>query len=181
MILEQGRPADYNTRAPKEQRVYTFLDDLQVEYLRADHAPAMTMEACAAVDEAFHAPMCKNLLLCNRQSTAFYLLMMPGNKPFKAKELSSQIGSSRLSFASAQYMEAFLDITPGSLSVLGLMNDKDNRVQLLIDEDILSGEYIGCHPCVNTSSLRLRIRDLMDTVIPAMGHTPQFVRLGCCE
>lgn len=178
MILEQGRPAELSSRAPKEQRVYTFLDSLQVDYLRADHAPAMTMEACAAVDAAFDAPMCKNLLLCNRQNTVFYLLMMPGDKPFKTKELSAQIGSSRLSFASAEYMEAFLDITPGSLSVLGLMNDKENRVQLLIDEDILSGTYLGCHPCVNTSSLRLRIGDLMDTVIPAMGHTPRFVKLS---
>ena len=137
----------------------------------------MTMEACAAVDEALGATICKNLLLCNRQCTHFYLLMIPGDKVFKTSVLSKQIGSSRLSFAAGEYMEQFLDITPGSLSVLGLMNDKENKVQLLIDEELLQGEYIGCHPCINTASLRLRTKDLLEVIIPAMGHPPRFVQL----
>ena len=177
MTLEQGRPADWAQRMPKEIRVYDLLDSLQISYQRIDHEAAMTMEACAAVDEALEATICKNLLLCNRQNTAFYLLMIPGDKPFKTKDLSAQIGSSRLSFASAEYMEAFLDITPGSLSVLGLMNDKENRIKLLIDRELLNGEFIGCHPCINTSSLRLRTEDLLQKIIPAMGHTPTFVDL----
>ena len=177
MKLLQGRPEDYADRLEKERRVYDFLDGLNIDYRRVDHDAAMTMEACAAIDEAMGATMCKNLLLCNRQCTDFYLLLLPGDKPFKTSVLSKQIGSSRLSFASGEYMEAFLDITPGSLSVLGLMNDKDNRVQLLIDKDILKGEYIGVHPCVNTSSLRLRTNDLMDTIIPAMGHPATIVAL----
>ena len=177
MTLEQGRPADWAQRLPKEIRVYDLLDSLQISYQRIDHEAAMTMEACGAVDEALEATICKNLLLCNRQNTAFYLLMIPGDKPFKTKDLSAQIGSSRLSFASAEYMEAFLDITPGSLSVLGLMNDKENRIKLLIDRELLNGEFIGCHPCINTSSLRLRTEDLLQKIIPAMGHTPTFVDL----
>ncbi len=177
MTLVQGRPADWANRLPKEIRVYDLLDSLNISYQRIDHEAAMTMEACAAVDAALEATICKNLLLCNRQNTDFYLLMIPGDKPFKTKDLSAQIGSSRLSFASAEYMEAFLDITPGSLSVLGLMNDKENRVRLLIDRDLLKGEYIGCHPCINTSSLRLRTEDLLQDIIPAMGHTPTFVSL----
>ncbi len=177
MTLHMGRPADCSHRLEKEIRVYDFLDGLGIEYGHLDHEAAMTMEACADVDRFLGATMCKNLLLCNRQNTAFYLLLMPGNKPFKTKELSHQIGSSRLSFASGEYMEQYLDITPGSLSVLGLMNDKENHVQLLIDRDILTGEFIGCHPCVNTSSLRLRTEDLMDKIIPAMGHSPLPVTL----
>jgi len=177
MTLQQGRPADETGRLEKEIRVYDFLDRLAVPYQRIDHEAAMTMEACAAIDEALQATICKNLLLCNRQCTDFYLLLMPGDKPFKTKELSHQIGSSRLSFADGAYMEQFLDITPGSLSVLGLMNNRDMRVRLLIDEDVLKGEYIGCHPCINTSSLRLRTEDLMQTIIPAMGHAPTLVRL----
>ena len=136
MQLQQGRPVDCGGRLPKEIRVYDFLDALGISYQRIDHDAAMTMEACAAIDAALEASICKNLLLCNRQCTDFYLLMMPGDKPFKTKELSKQIGSSRLSFAQPEYMERYLDITPGSLSVLGLMNDKENRVQLLIDEDL---------------------------------------------
>ena len=181
MKLENGRPADVSTRLPKEIRVYDLLDRLKVEYQRIDHEPAMTMEACAAIDAVLDATICKNLLLCNRQCTAFYLLMIPGNKTFKTSVLSKQIGSSRLSFAGAQYMEQYLDITPGSVSVLGLMNDRDHHVELLIDEDVLKGEFFGCHPCINTSSLRLKTSDLMDKIIPAMGHVPRIVSLSASE
>ena len=181
MKLENGRPADCSGRLLKEIRVYDLLDGLGIEYQRIDHEAAMTMEACAAIDEKLDATICKNLLLCNRQCTAFYLLLLPGDKPFKTSVLSKQIGSSRLSFASAEYMERFLDITPGSLSILGLMNDKEMQVQLLIDEDVLKGEFIGCHPCINTSSLRLRTADLVDKIIPAMGHEPRIVNLPAAE
>ena len=177
MELLQGRPGDCAGRLEKEIRVYDLLDGLGVSYQRIDHEAAMTMEACAAIDEALEATICKNLLLCNRQCTDFYLLLLPGNKPFKTSVLSKQIGSSRLSFAGAEYMEEFLDITPGSLSILGLMNDKDMRVKLLIDADVLKGEYIGCHPCINTSSLRLRTADLMEKIVPAMGHPVTMVEL----
>ena len=157
--------------------MYDFLDSLGVSYQRIDHEAAMTMEACEEIDRTLEATICKNLLLCNRQETQFYLLMLPGDKVFKTKNLSAQIGSSRLSFAKAEYMEQYLDITPGSLSVLGLMNDKDRMVRLLIDEDVLTGEYIGCHPCINTSSLRLRTKDLAEKIIPAMEHEPTIVKL----
>ena len=177
MELVQGRPENCGDRLPKEVRVYDLLDSLGVSYQRVDHEAAMTMEACAAIDEVLDAAICKNLMLCNRQKTDFYLLMILGEKHFKTKDLSAQIGSSRLSFADGCYMEEILDITPGSLSVLGLMNDTGHRVRLLIDEDILNSEYFGCHPCINTSSLRLRTEDLMKKIIPAMGHEPQLVKL----
>ena len=177
MVLVEGRPVDCAGRLEKEVRVYDLLDALGVSYQRIDHEAAMTMEACAAIDEALEATICKNLLLCNRQCTEFYLLMLPGDKPFKTSILSKQIGSSRLSFAGAEYMEQFLDITPGSLSVLGLMNDSENRVTLLMDRDVLEGEFIGCHPCINTSSLRLKTADLMEKIIPAMGHPVTMVDL----
>ena len=177
MELVQGRPADCTGRLEKEIRVYDLLDRLGVMYQRIDHEPAMTMEACAAIDEALNATICKNLLLCNRQATAFYLLMLRGDKQFKTSVLSKEIGSSRLSFASGEAMEQLLDITPGSVSVLGLMNDHDHRVQLLIDRDVLAGEYFGCHPCINTSSLRILTRDLTDCILPALGYTPRVVDL----
>ena len=170
MELQNGRPADCTGRLDKEIRCYDLLDSLQVPYQRIDHEPANTMEACAAIDEALQATICKNLLLCNRQETSFYLLMIVGDKVFKTSQLSKQIGSSRLSFAGAEHMEALLDITPGSVSVLGLMNDKENKVQLLIDEDVLNSEYFGCHPCINTSSLRLKTADLVEKIIPTMHH-----------
>ena len=177
MILEKGRPQSTEGRLDKEIRCYELLDSLSVEYERIDHEPAMTMEVCEEIDKALGATICKNLFLCNRQQTDFYLLMMPGDKPFKTKDLSAQIGSSRLSFATPEHMEKYLDITPGSVSVLGLMNDKDGAVRLLIDEDVLGGEYIGCHPCINTSSLRIKTADMTEKVIPAMKHSPTMVKL----
>jgi Ala-tRNA(Pro) deacylase len=177
MIVENGSPKNINDRLPKEQRVYAFLDSLGIDYNRVDHEPAMTMEACEAIDEVLGTSMCKNLFLSNRQETAFYLLLMPADKPFKTKDLSAQLGVARLSFGKAEYMEEYLDITPGSLSILGLMNDKKNNVQLLIDEDILSKELIGCHPCINTSSLSLSVEDMQEKIIPALKHTPIIVKL----
>lgn len=178
MELCNGRPVDCAGRLEKEIRCYDLLDSLFVPYQRIDHEAAMTMEACQAVDAMLDAAICKNLLLCNRQQTAFYLLMLPGDKAFKTSVLSKEICSSRLSFAPGEFMEAFLDITPGSLSVLGLMNDRENRVQLLIDEDILKQDFFGCHPCINTSSLRIATKDLLEKILPATGHEARIVTLS---
>lgn len=177
MELLKGRPQNEEGRLPKEIRTYDFLDSLGIEYERIDHEEAMTMEVCEAIDIALGATICKNLLLTNRQETDFYLLMIPGDKKFKTKDITSQIGSARLSFASGEYMEKFLDITPGSLSILGLMNDREKKVRLLIDEDVLKGEFIGCHPCINTSSLRIKTSDMTEKIIPALNHEPTMVKL----
>ena len=177
MELVKGRPATNEGRLDKEIRCYDLLDSLGVEFQRIDHEAAMTMEACVEIDKVLDATICKNLLLCNRQNTAFYLLMIPGDKQFKTSILSKEIGSSRLSFAKPEYMEEYLDITPGSVSVLGLMNDHDHHVELLVDEDVLKGEYFGCHPCINTSSLRIKTKDLMEKIIPAMEHPARIVVL----
>ena len=168
--LEKGRPADCAGRLEKEVRTYDFLDKLNIEYERIDHEAAMTMDVCAEIDEALGAMICKNLFLCNRQKTQFYLLMMPGDKPFKTKEITSQIGSARLSFASPEDMEKYLDIRPGAVSVMGLMNDHENHVQLLVDEDVMKGEYLGCHPCVNTSSMKVRTEDIFGKFLEAVHH-----------
>ena len=183
MELVNGRPENEEGRLDKEIRVYDLLDSLGVKYQRIDHEAAMTMEACEEIDRTLSegeengVAICKNLFLCNRQATDFYLLLIPGDKPFKPKYLSAQIGSSRLSFAKPEYMEKYLDITPGSVSIMGLMNDHEKKVQLLIDEDVLKDEYFGCHPCINTSSLKIRTKDLVEKIIPAMGHDPKIVKL----
>jgi len=178
-ILEKGSPADYSDRLDKEKRCYAMLDRLGIEYWRCDHpdANADTMEACLEIDRVLEAMVCKNLFLCNRQHTEFYLLMMPGDKVFKTKELSSQLGCARLSFASGEEMEKYLDITPGSVSVLGLMNDTEHAVRLLVDEDVLKDEFVGCHPCINTSSLKLYTKDLFGTVLEELQHEMTTVKL----
>ena len=183
MELQKGRPENTDDRLDKEIRVYDFLDKLGIQYQRIDHEAAMTMEACEEIDRALgdNTTICKNLFLCNRQETDFYLLLMPGDKPFKTKDLSAQIHSSRLSFAKPEYMEKYLDITPGSVSVLGLMNDSEKKVQLLIDEDVMKEPYFGCHPCINTSSLKFTTEDLMQKIIPALEHEPVTVTLPVPE
>ena len=166
----EGIPDTNEGRLEREIRVYDFLDDHGIEYWRTDHAPADTMEVCYEIDAVLGATICKNLFLCNRQKTQFYLLMMPGDKPFKTKEITSQIGSARLSFASPEDMEKYLDIRPGAVSVMGLMNDHENHVQLLVDEDVMKGEYLGCHPCVNTSSMKVRTEDIFGKFLEAVHH-----------
>ncbi len=171
LTLESGRPSNIENRLDKEVKTYDLLDSLQIPYQRVDHQAAETMEACRAIDEVLgDAVICKNLFLCNTQKTKFYLLMLTGDKQFKTKDISKQIGSARLSFAPMEYMEEFLNITPGSVSVLGLMNDVDNRVQLLVDEDVLAGENFGCHPCINTSSLKLKVSDVFQVFLKAVHH-----------
>ena len=177
MELLNGRPADEAGRLEKEIRVYDLLDSLGISYQRVDHEPAMTIDACQDIDKLMGTHMCKNLFLCNRQETDFYLLLMPGDKKFKTKELSSQINTTRLSFANETHMEELLDITPGSVSVMGLMNDKENQVKLLIDEDLLAHPYLGCHPCINTSSLCVKMDDILHTFLPAVHHEPRYVKL----
>lgn len=175
--IYKGRPENPEGRLEKEIQVYNFLDSLGIEYKRVDHEPLMTMEACEEVDRFIGIKMCKNLFLCNRQKTDFYLLLMPGEKPFKTKFLSKQIGTARLSFADGEQMEEYLNITPGSLSLMGLIFDKEKKVHLVIDKEVLDEEYFGCHPCINTSSLAMLTSDVKEKILPALGHEYQVVEL----
>lgn len=177
MELVNGRPEDTAGRLEKEIRTYDFLDSLGVAYQRIDHEAAMTMEACEEIDKMLDATICKNLFLCNRQKTQFYLLMLEGEKVFKTKDLSRQLGVARLSFAAPADMEKYLDITPGSVSVLGLMNDTENAVQLVLDKPIAESTRIGCHPCINTSTLAVSTQDILTKFLPAVHHEPIIVDL----
>jgi len=176
--LEPGRPADYDSRIPQEREAYDFLDQLGIPYDRVDHEAVFTIDACAEVDRLLGTSLCKNLFLCNRQKTEYYLLMLPGSKKFVTKELSRQLGTARLSFADETALQELLGLTPGSVTVLGLMHDPSQRVQLLIDSELLHAPYICCHPCINTSSLRIATKDILDRFLPAVSHTPRFVELS---
>jgi Ala-tRNA(Pro) deacylase len=173
--LHHGRPE--GPHEEKETRCYDLLDRLKIDYEMVRHSPADSVEKCMEVEKVIGVSICKNLFLCNRQRTSFYLLMMPGLKPFNTSLFSKLVGSSRLSFGSEAHMLEYLDISPGSVSILGLMNDKEKRVRLAVDLDVIREDYIRCHPCVNTSTLRMRTRDVLDTLLPAIGHEPVFVEL----
>ena len=177
MELIKGRPENCEGRLAREIRVYDFLDSLGIEYFRTDHEEANTMEVCNEIDKVLGTLICKNLFLCNRQKTDFYLLMMPGDKLFKTKDITKQLGCSRLSFADSEAMLEYLDIKPGAVSIMGLMNDKDNKVRLVMDRAVVEEDTIGCHPCVSTSSLKIRTDDILNVCLPAVHHEPTFVEL----
>ena len=172
-----NKPTNIEERSAKEMRVYDLLDNLGIGYRRLDHEPAATIDDCHDVDKLLGIELCKNLFLCNAQKTDFYLLLLQGQKKFKTKDLSKQINSARLSFADGAYMEEFLDITPGAVSVMGLMNDKEQRVRLLVDKDVYETEYLGCHPCVNTASLKIKTGDVLGKFLEHTGHDMTIVEL----
>lgn len=178
MHLTKGRPKELSGRTAREIRVYDLLDELNISYEYVDHEPMRSMQDCLEVDSILNAAICKKLFLCNHQKTAYYLLMLPGEKKFRSGEVSRLAGSSRLSFAPPEDMERLLDLSPGSVSVMGLMNDHEGRVQLLMDEEILTQEYFGCHPCVNTTSLRLSVRDLTEKILKKIRHEPMLLHLS---
>ena len=155
----------------------TYYSDLISSSRAENRGKTMTMEACAAISDALGIRICKNLFLCNRQKTDFYLLTMPEDKPFHTKDLSAQIGSSRLSFAPPELMEELIHCTPGSASVLGLAYDTEHRVRLLMDRETYEAAQFGCHPCLNTGSLRMATADLLNVFLPHTGHTVTVVDL----
>lgn len=177
MTIETGRPADCSGRLEKECAVYDLLEQLNIPFTRADHPAAFTMEECEAVSQALHTPICKNLFLCNRQKTAFYLLLLPASKPFRTKEITAQLGCARLSFAGEEQLASLLHLTPGSATIFGLQYDTENRVQLVADRDLLDEAYFGCHPCINTSTIRLSTSDVFDRLTHALHHDYTLVTL----
>lgn len=175
MKIYNNRPDSERTEL--EKNTYDYLDKLGIEYFRVDHDAAATIADCELVDVELGTKMCKNLFLCNSQKTTFYLLLMPGDKHFKTKEVSHALGIARLSFAPEEYLVSLMGLRPGAVTVLGLMNDKEKSVNLLIDKDIMSEEYLGCHPCVNTSSLKIKMTDILEKFLPSTGHTPTVIEL----
>ena len=177
MISEvfEGAPAE--VREPAEQRVYATRQNLQIPFTRVDHEPAFTMEACVDISRALGVSVCKNLLLTPRNKSAYYLYCTEPEKPFSTKDFSKAIGSSRLSFASEEDLQALLGVAPGSASILGLMNDSAHRVTLVLDKSVAEAEFFGCHPCRNTSTLKLKTADVLHRFLPAVGYEPVILEL----
>lgn len=178
-ILQTGAPSD--PRPENEAAVYQFLNNHHISFHRIDHEPVHTMEDCLAIDQALGGEICKNLFLCNSQKTVFYLLMIQETKSFKTKDVSKQLGVSRLSFGSAEDMERILHISPGAVSPMGLIFESAKEIHLVIDEDIKKADRLGCHPCVNTASIRLEMKDFFEIFLPAAGHTPRYVTIPKTE
>ena len=177
MTLYKGRPQTNEGREAREIRVYDYLDRLGIEYWRVDHDCVFSDNECEAVERVLDNVICKNIFLCNRQKTKYYMLVMPAHKRFNTSRVSHLLNSSRLSFGTPEDMLELLDVTPGSVSIMALMNDRDCKVQLVIDDELLLHRDFGCHPCKNTSSLRLARADVFDVFLPSVNHTPIFLTL----
>lgn len=174
-IFHNARPE--GELPPQESAAFDLLDTLGMDYDRVSHDAAFNMELCADVSAVLGVSVCKNLFLCNRQKTSFYLLCMPPDKPFHTKDLSTQINSSRLSFAPEDSLWELLHCHPGSATVLGLANDTEHRVQLLLDREVYDAPYMSCHPCICTSTLKPKTSDVLTRLLPHTGHTPIVVDL----
>lgn len=176
-------PLSHNTRRsgdllPQEAAAFDLLEELGIAYDCVSSDSADTMEKCAEVSAVLGVPICKNLFLCNRQKTQFYLLAMGPDQPFHTKDLSAQIGSARLSFAPEEQLWELLHCTPGSATILGLMNDKEHAVRLLMEREVYEAEYLSCHPCICTSSLKLKTKDILEKFLPHTGHDVTVVDLS---
>ena len=171
-----GRPASGGGRIPQELAIYDRLEELGIPFVRVDHDRADTMEDCRQIESVLGGKICKNLFLCNRQQTQFYLLLMPGDKPFKTKYLSAQLGCSRLSFAGAGHMGDYLSTVPGSASALELIFDVQGKVRLVVDRPLLKEADFCGHPGISTSTLRMGREDLL-RYVEAAGHPPVYVDL----
>lgn len=166
--LHIGRPE--NKVSDIEEKTYNFLSELGISFECIEHSPAETIAICHQIEEKLGARICKNLFLKNSAQTQYYLLLLDGDTKFESSTISKQIGSTRLSFASAEKLDEYLGLQPGSVSVLGLINDKEANVTLLIESKLLEDEFFCCHPCKNTSTLKFRTSDIVERIIPATNH-----------
>ena len=164
----RGVPKDIDSRQEKEKMCYDFLGKLDIDYEVVDHEEASDMDRCREIESVLGVKICKNIMLCNRQESRFFIFMMPGDKKYVTKEFSKKIGMSRLSFAKEKHLKEFLNVSSGSVSVLALLNDTDNKVELVIDRDVIQQDHIRCHPCVNTSTLKIKTEDFLNKIIPAL-------------
>lgn len=177
LTVYHGRPDDLTNRIDAEIATYDFLDNLNIEYDRVDHEPAMSDDVYAMMDVSLVSTACKNLFLVNRAGTEFHLLMMPRKKDFRTKYLKQALGLSHLSFAKEEQMIQYLGVKPGSVSIMCLLKDPDCNIDLIIDEDVIAGETVRFHPCINTSSIRVRTDDFLNSIIPGLKHEPKYITI----
>ncbi|HEY9259747.1 prolyl-tRNA synthetase associated domain-containing protein [Chitinophaga sp.] len=168
-------PAEFHS--PLQQMVYELFKEKGVAYERVDCDPAITMEDCIRIDDRLNMKTVKTLFLCNRQQTNFYLVITTAGKPFITKDFSAALGVSRVSFASVDLLQSILGTPVGAATVLGLLSDKEMKVQLVVDNDVLAEEWYGCSDGTTTSYLKLSTDWVINEFIPSTRHTPKFVQL----
>ncbi len=159
----------------KIKLVCNYLNSISVDYKIIEHSPAATIEECKKIEEILNDTICKNLLLRTTNGSAYYLLILRNDKQFITSRISKLLGSSRLSFASGEEMEILLNTLPGSLSILSLIFDKDKKMKLAIDKDVIENEFFCCHPCDNSATLKIKTTDILNVYLPSLGISPIII------
>lgn len=160
--------------------ILAFLDAQSLRYWLHRHAPMQMIEDCQHIEGVNYqqAAMPKNVFLCNRQQTQFYLVLLRHDLSFRTAVVSKLLSVSRLSFASPDWMEALLQLSPGAVSPLNLMFDQDQRVSLAMDRKLLDYERLLFHPGNNTLSVEMATDDFLHGFLPAIGRSTQLIDLS---
>ena len=160
-----------------EQAVYDALKNMGIAYDVVQHAPASSMEECAWVMEPLNATCVKNIFLCPRNQSRFYLLITRPEAKLKTSDISKQAGASRLAFAPEEKLWHYLREKPGAISPMGLIFDEGREVTVLVDEALRKAPRVAFHPCVNTASLALSSDDFFDVYLKTLGYEPIYVTI----
>lgn len=175
--------SEISTTAPKKgtnatkDKVFALLDKLHIPYERVENDVVETMEECKEIDQALGTEIRKSIFLCNQKKTSFFLVVMPAEKQLDTGALEKKLGVSHLSFASGELMEKHLGTKPGSASIMGLINDEDEYVQLIMDKEVADEEWFGCNPGINTDHLKIKTQDLLKKFLPRIYHKAKIVEL----
>lgn len=171
---------EHITSSRHKEDILQFLENQDVPYTLFEHEAKYTIEDCL-LEPGLAQPgvtMPRNILLTNRQQTAFYLLIISPRKPFRTAVVSKLLGVSRLSFAPPERLMELMGLLPGAVSPLALLFDREKQVQLVVDDDLLSFEKLWFHPAVNTASVEIATRDFLRRVLPGMGRTPCVITIA---
>lgn len=169
------KPTQYKTEL--EEKVYETLEELKIPYYRVETEPLISMEDCLVINEKLQMKTVKTLFLCNQQKTKFYLCIMPGDKRFDCKVFSRALQIARVSFGSEQLMNELLETQIGACSIFSALIDKENKVQIVIDQDVLKEEDYGCSDGTTTGYMKIKTKDVLEKILPYAHHTPIIVTL----
>lgn len=160
-----------------KEEVYLKLKELNIEYLKIDHIPIYTIDEANNLDIENKEYIAKNLFLMDDKKRNYYLLVVKSNKKIDLNDLKNKINSRRLSFASEIDLEKYLKLKKGSVTPLGVLNDVERKVKVIIDEDILKEEIVGVHPNDNDATVFMKTKDLI-RIIELNGNLVEYAKVG---
>lgn len=176
-ISEVVKTVPEDARGALETKTYEELTRLGIKFERVDNDPVEAMDECTEIAGKLGTEIRKTIVVCNRQKTQYYLVILPADKRFDSKRFAQMMQCARVSFASAEDMESILGVQPGSATVMSILNDTDNKVQVVVDKAVADEKWFGCNPGANTTHLKIKTNNLLNNFLPAEGHKPEIIVL----